>query len=74
MGKNKRKRSKKYTGEDAVRQAPVVHRYSAVERSKFGQWWQDNKVSVLMRLAQIGIVALVALVFYLIYLLLVWIF
>lgn len=74
MGKNKRKRSKKYSGDDAVRQAPVVHRFSAVERSWLGEWWQNNKTTVYIRLAQIGVASIITIVIYLVYLLVSWIF
>ncbi|HRK40724.1 MAG TPA: hypothetical protein PLN95_01435 [Candidatus Saccharibacteria bacterium] len=44
----KKKRTKRYSGEDAkVQQAgssePVVHRYEAVERSRLGEWWHERK-------------------------------
>lgn len=33
-----------YTGEDAAAPIePVVHRYKAVDRGKFGQWWFEKK-------------------------------
>lgn len=47
MSKRPKKRTKRYSGEDAKRNAatndPVVHRYEAVERSRVGEWWQSNK-------------------------------
>jgi hypothetical protein len=48
MSKKAKKRTKRYQGEDAKRtnttvSAPVVHRYEAVERSKFGEWFQPRK-------------------------------
>lgn len=45
MAKNKKKRTKRYTGTDAA-QGPVVHKYEAVERSRVGDWWVDNKLKV----------------------------
>ena len=41
--KNKKKRNKVYRGADAAMDRPSVTRISAVNRSKFGQWWFDNK-------------------------------
>lgn len=46
--KKPKKRTKRYQGEDAKRTTttsaePVVHRYEAVERSKFGEWLQPRK-------------------------------
>ncbi|HRN90075.1 MAG TPA: hypothetical protein PK265_00585 [Candidatus Saccharibacteria bacterium] len=43
MGKNKKKRNKVYTGVDAAVTKPVITRITAVNRSKIGQWWFDNK-------------------------------
>lgn len=43
MGKNKKKRTKAYTGADAATTRPVITRISAVNRSKLGQWWFDHK-------------------------------
>lgn len=51
MAKRK-KRTKRYSGEDAKHlQAsadaqPVVHRYQAVQRSRVGQWWHEKKRTV----------------------------
>ena len=48
MSKKHRKRTKKYHGEDAaapVPSEPIVHRYSAVERGKVGQWWYEHKTT-----------------------------
>lgn len=41
--KHKKKRNKAYTGADAAVTRPVITRVSAVNRSKIGQWWFDNK-------------------------------
>jgi hypothetical protein len=43
MSRKHKKRNKTYTGQDAVPDQPVVHRYTAVVRSPFGEWWQDHK-------------------------------
>lgn len=41
--KNKKKRNKVYRGADAAMSRPSVTRITAANRSKFGQWWFDNK-------------------------------
>ena len=43
MVKQKKKRNKVYTGADAAITRPIITRISAVNRSKIGQWWFDNK-------------------------------
>jgi hypothetical protein len=43
MAKQKKKRNKSYTGADAAVTRPVITRISAVNRSRVGQWWFDNK-------------------------------
>lgn len=49
MSRRNKKRTKKYSGEDAkqfnqpISSEPVVHRYTAVERSRAGQWWFEKK-------------------------------
>lgn len=43
MGKNKKKRNKIYAGADAAVVKPIITRIEAVNRSKIGQWWFDNK-------------------------------
>lgn len=61
MSKRAKKRTKRYHGEDAKRTAPVtssepvIHRYEAVERSRFGEWWQPRK-----KLVRIGAIATAA--------------
>jgi len=41
--KPKKKRNKQYNGVDAATTRPTVTKLTAVNRSKFGQWWFDNK-------------------------------
>lgn len=41
--KAKKKRNKAYTGVDAAVTRPTVTKISAVQRTKFGQWWFDHK-------------------------------
>ena len=49
MSRRNKKRTKRYSGEDAKQfnqvasSEPVVHRYTAVERNRVSQWWHDNK-------------------------------
>lgn len=44
--KLKKRRTKVYSGEDAKASQPVVHRYSAVDRGKFGQFWYERKTII----------------------------
>lgn len=41
--KQKKKRSKPYTGIDAAITRPVVTKISAVNRNRVSQWWFDHK-------------------------------
>ncbi|MNS82929.1 hypothetical protein D3C72_1166900 [compost metagenome] len=43
MVKQKKKRTKKYSGAEAAVTRPVVTRVTAANRSKFGQWWFERK-------------------------------
>ncbi|QQG51118.1 MAG: hypothetical protein HZB75_01250 [Candidatus Saccharibacteria bacterium] len=43
MAKQKKKRNKVYTGQDASVTRPVVTRISAVKRNKIQQWWFEKK-------------------------------
>ena len=43
MAKQKKKRNKKYTGQDAAMTRPSITRVEAVHRNKLGQWWYDHK-------------------------------
>lgn len=45
MVKQKKKRNKAYSGSAAATRPAVTH-VVAVNRSKFGQWWYDNKRKV----------------------------
>lgn len=55
--KNKKKRNKVYRGADASVDRPTVTRITAVNRSKPGQWWYDNKKIAKPVLIITGIVA-----------------
>lgn len=43
MSKSKKRRTKTYSGDNAKVTQPTVHRYTAVDRGKYGQWWHDHK-------------------------------
>lgn len=43
MAKQKKKRNKAYTGQDASITRPVVTRISAANRNKAQQWWFEKK-------------------------------
>lgn len=43
MVKQKKKRTKKYSGADAAITRPVVTRVTAANRNKIGQWWFERK-------------------------------
>jgi len=43
MSKQKKKRSKKYSGSDAAVTRPSVTRVKAVKRTKLQQWWLDRR-------------------------------
>ncbi len=64
MGKNKKKRNKKYTGVDAVNDKPIITRIEAVNRNKISQYWFDHKKVAKPMLIGSGVVAfLVILIF-----------
>lgn len=52
MSRRQKKRTKRYTGEDAKRtnastsQETVVRQYEAVDRSKVGEWWHERKRTI----------------------------
>ena len=57
MSRRAKKRTKRYHGEDAKRTVPaasepVIHRYEAVERSRFGEWLEPRK-----KLLRFGLIA-----------------
>lgn len=43
MAKQKKKRNKVYTGQDAALSRPIVTRISAANRNKVQQWWFEKK-------------------------------
>jgi len=62
MAKQKKKRNKVYTGAGSTAVQPTITRVSAVERSKIGQWWFDNKRIAKPVLIAAGVVLLLALI------------
>lgn len=59
MVKQKKKRTKKYSGTDAAITRPVVTRMTAANRSKIGQWWFERKKFLKPILITSGIVLLI---------------
>lgn len=63
MSRRPKKRTKKYSGEDAKRvqpaSEPVVHRYEAIERGAFGQWWFERKKLIRTIAIVVGVIVLV---------------
>ena len=57
--KAKKKRNKKNQGADAAVTKPSVTRVTAVNRSKIGQYWFDNKKILKPVLIGVGVVALI---------------
>ena len=70
MSKRTKKRTKRYNGEDAkhlqpaTESQPVVRRYSAVDRSRVGQWWFEKKrvirIAAIATLVVLGIIWLIS--------------
>jgi hypothetical protein len=58
MVKQKKKRTKKYSGADAAVTRPVVTRVTAANRGKLGQWWFERKRILKPVLITSGIVIL----------------
>lgn len=58
MAKQKKKRTKKYSGADAAMTRPSITRVQAVSRSRPKQWWHDHK-RVAKPIIIIGVVVLV---------------
>lgn len=58
--RNKKKRNKAYSGQDAAApDRPTVHKYKAVQRNKIGQWWHDKKAFLKPLLIVILVVAVI---------------
>jgi hypothetical protein len=52
MSKQKKKRTKQYSGRDAAA-TPTVHRYSAEVKSPVREWWEGHRRSIKL-IAGIG--------------------
>lgn len=55
--KAKKKRNKQYTGIDAAMTKPSITKITAVNRSKVGQWWFDNRRIAKPILIAVGVIA-----------------
>lgn len=60
MAKQKKKRTKKYSGQDAAVTRPTVTRVTAVRRNKLQLWWLDRKRVLRPALITTGVVAATA--------------
>lgn len=56
MSKQKKKRNKPYSGINAAMTKPTIIKVSAVNRTRLGQWWVDNKATVKPLLKTAGVV------------------
>lgn len=54
----KKKRNKAYQGADASPVRQTVHRYRAVKRSAFSEWWGTNGRAVKIISAIVGVVVI----------------
>ena len=61
---SKKKRTKKYQGEDAVDTKPHITRFVATPKSRQREWWDDHRLLVLGLGAQFGLVAVVGLLLF----------
>lgn len=65
MSRRPKKRTKKYSGEDAKQfnrpsqPDTVVHRYTAVDRGPLNQWWFEHKKMVRTIAIIVGIILLI---------------
>ena len=57
MVKQKKKRTKKYSGADAATTRPSVTRVKAVKRTKLHEWWLDRSRVLKPTLITGGVVA-----------------
>ena len=51
----KRKRDKRYSGEGAAMSGKSVKRVSVQPKSRRKEWWEDNKMRILMRVVPLAI-------------------
>ena len=59
MAKNKKKRNKIYTGENAAVTKPIITRIEASNRSKLSQWWFEHKTTLKPIIKTVSIAILV---------------
>lgn len=59
MSKQKKKRNKSYTGVNASMTRPTIIKVSAVNRTKIGQWWADNKAIAMPLIKTAGVIFVV---------------
>lgn len=59
MAKQKKKRNKTYTGQDAAISRPTVTRISAANRNKAQQWWFEKKRIAKPVLIGVGVAIIV---------------
>lgn len=68
MSKKQKKRTKRYSGEDAKttgvagQNKPVVHHFEAKQRTVIGQWIFDHRRGIKYSLIAAAIVAFIALI------------
>lgn len=67
----RKKRDKQYTGKDAAIKGEKVTKITAVKKSKFQEYWQDNKARLITSMIQLGLLLFISFV---IWLILSWIF
>ena len=67
MTKQKKKRTKRYSGEDAAisqSSQPIIHKITAADRGNVGQWWFEKKK--IIRIASIASAVIVFIVWLLV--------
>jgi len=57
-----KKRDKRYQGDDAKRERPVVKKVSVSDKSKLRRWYDDNKNEVKIRGVQAALASIVVLI------------
>ena len=62
MAKNKKKRNKIYTGENAAITKPIITRIEASNRSKLHQWWFEHK-KTLKPIIKTVLIAILVIIF-----------
>lgn len=65
--KQKKKRSKKYHGEDAINTNTVVKRVKAEHKGPLESWWNENKLHVYSRGLTIALALVIGLLLFLVF-------